>query len=196
MNKNTYKIAVIGSAGRKGDAKYVNADRFNWILNDFKETLVEYGIIENKNDTNWHHIHLISGSAAFVDHIAVTLAIETGCQLTLGMPCEWDSKLNQFKDSGIRDWIKNPGGTSNYYHNEFSKKTGKNSLQELAQIIPTANVIVKKGFHQRNSLIADPNDFLIAYTFNPQNNQPSSSGTLDTWSKSIAKTKICKSIII
>jgi hypothetical protein len=126
-----YKIALIGSAGRKTDAKYVNADRFNWMINNFKETLVEHKVLNDKNNIDWNHIHLISGGAAFADHVAVVLAIETGCELTLCLPSEWDPVNNQFKDTGIKDWIKNPGGTSNYYHKEFSKKIGRNSFADL-----------------------------------------------------------------
>jgi hypothetical protein len=201
MNQNEgqvekiHKIAIIGSAGRKGDAKYVTADSFNWMINDVRKTLVEQKIIADINDNNWNHIHLISGGAAFADHVAVVLALETGCKLTLCMPCDWDFHKKQFKDIGIKDWKKNPGGTSNYYHNEFSKKTGRKSLEELNSVIPTANISTEKGFHQRNSLIAGENDLLITYTFNPINGLPSSSGTLDTWNKSVATLKISRAIL-
>lgn len=197
MNKKLqYQIAFIGSAGRKGDAKYVNSTTFNWMVNDFKQTLIELGIIKNIDDKDWTHVRLISGGASFADHVAVVLALETGCSITLCLPAEWDSVNKQFKDTGIRDWVKNPGGTSNYYHQEFSKKTGRDSLNEINTIYPSATILLENGFHQRNSLIAGDNDFLIAYTFNPKNNIPSSSGTLDTWNKSKATIKISKAIQI
>ncbi len=187
-------VAIIGSAGRQHDAEKVTPERFEWILKSREEELINAGLIE-KNQPQWTGIELISGGAAFVDHAAVVLSLDRKVPLTLCLPAPWDEKNKQFLDKGIRNWKENPGGTSNFYHREFSKQVNRDSLNELSLAIPNSTVMVEEGFHARNTLIAGPVELLLAFTFSKDPNVPGSSGTLSTWKKSKAIKKIHRSII-
>jgi len=181
-------VVIIGSAGRQADADKVSAQRFDWVISDIEATL-------QQREIPFSAVRLISGGAAFVDHAAVVLAKKHGCKLELCLPAQWDAERGRFCDTGVRDWRSNPGGTSNYYHDCFSKKVGRDSLADLADSIPSAIVRVEKGgFHARNSLVAGPADLLLAYTFSDDPAVPGSRGTLDTWNKSRAQVKIHKAI--
>ena len=186
------RIVIIGSAGRRNDAGKMNAQRFNWIVSDIKETLLEEGLIVSEPQ-DWS-ICLVSGGAAFVDHAAVVIAKDKQCQLHLCLPAPWNAEKNEFFDTGEVDWRSNPGGTSNYYHRQFSKRVQRQSLHDLAEMIPKSKVDVEMGFHARNSQIAQEADLLLAYTFSDNADLPGSSGTLNTWNQSAAKKKIHKSI--
>lgn len=194
-NTNTTKpftIVIIGSAGRLADAKYVCSDNYQWIIKDVELKLREH--YPYSQDAFPENLCLMSGGAAFVDHVAVALKLKyPQIQLHLCLPAEWDSEKNEFKDTGVRDFRVNPGGTSNYYHRNFSQSTGIASLLELAQVMPSSILETEFGFSSRNSLLAGKVDLLLAYTFS-NTDRPSSTGTLSTWTKSKAMKKIHTSI--
>lgn len=187
------RVVIIGSAGRLSDAAKVNAQRFNWIVADIKETLIEEKLVA-EDSKDWSTICLVSGGAAFVDHAAVVIAKEKQCSLHLCLPAPWNAEKNEFFDTGVADWRENPGGTSNHYHRQFSKRVGCQSLHDLAEMVPKSKIDVEMGFHARNSQIAGEADLLLAYTFSDNADLPGSSGTLHTWNKSVAKKKVHKSI--
>ena len=128
--------------------------------------------------SNLKDITLISGGAAWADHVAVRLYLEGFVsKLILHLPCEWSNEA-QYYDNGDYDWGTNPGRTSNYYHSKFSQIIGINSLDEIDQAIKKgAEICIHKGFHERNNYVAKCN-CLIGFTWSNV-----SGGTLDTWNK-------------
>lgn len=96
------------------------------------------------------------------------------------MPCAW--KDGKFEDTGVRDWRKNPGYTANNLHKLFSEIMEEDTLHEI-EIAKNmgANIIVGKGFHNRNTQVAK-SDYVIAFTWGKK--EPEAGGTLDTWKKS------------
>ncbi|CAH6419741.1 Hypothetical protein HVR_LOCUS818 [uncultured virus] len=163
------KIAVIGTAGRDKSQTYT-ADLFNRMVVAAKYIM--------RNLTN---ITLISGGAAWADHVAVQLFLEGfASKLILCLPCEW--KGSQYLDTGVYDWRINPGRTSNYYHSEFSTAMNRSTLFEIQEAIDKgAEVQIHKGFHNRNSSIANC-DYMIAFTWS-STDVPADGGTLYTWNK-------------
>lgn len=135
--------------------------------------------IENYISKDWKEIHLVSGGAAYGDHIAVRLFLaHPESSLTLHLPCKFDKK---YEDTGLKDWRTNPGNTANYYHSLFSKNEGINSLNEIEQaILAGANILVYKGFHKRNLEVAK-SDIVLAFTYS-KGNSPTDGGTKHTWS--------------
>lgn len=151
-------IAIAGTAGRKDDA-----DRMSWRLYQEMEEATQ-NLIEEIADGQTTTI--ISGGAAYADHIAVRLFLKGAApKLILHLPCAWAS-TRQFRDIGGYDWKKNPGGTANTLHKRFQAKTGVDSFSELAQAIasPNCKTSVSAGFFERNALMAEA-DALIALTF-------------------------------
>lgn len=149
-------LAIIGTAGRKDDAPKLTKEKY------FAAMKVAKSVMESVNaDT------LVSGGAAFIDHIAVRL-FNAGLvkNLTLHIPCKWDKKNKRYKDTGEFNSTTNPGGTANYYHKKFSEKVGFNSLEDIAAAIKKkAQVVVTEGFKERNSKVAEEADVILAMTF-------------------------------
>lgn len=170
------KISIIGSA--KG-----NID-FNKLLQISEE------YIENNITNDWSKIELISGGAAYCDHIAVKLFIKhPTSKLTLHFPCKWDINNKEFFDTKIIDWKTNPGGTANYYHKLFNKKCNLNSFDDIELAIKLGAKIIDSynGFHKRN-IIVGKCDYMIAFSFG-KGNEPTDGGTSYTWSNSNCKNK-------
>ncbi len=177
------RVAVIGSAGRNGIMDQLPISCFDEMVEKTRDYLRTIRAIYKTAK-----IHLVSGSAALADHVAVELWLQD-CRndsdklidgLTLYLPSEWDYKLVQFVDTKKRDWKTNPGGTSNYYHKLFSKRFGKNSLQEIqdAALLGATLDCTQQGFHGRNCKIAE-SEFMIAFTTGQDS--PPTGGTLHTW---------------
>lgn len=175
-------VGVIGSAGRKDDAKnftvqvYVSA--YGTLQRWMRDML-------NLNPT--HEICLVSGGAAFADHLAVHafLTQNTPCKLELYLPCKFEN--NMFEDNGTVRPVTNPGATANYYHGKFSEVLGINSLVELGLAIETgATVESGGGFFGRNDKIANRCDSIVAFTFGCKETIKDG-GTADTCKKFLKK---------
>lgn len=152
-------IAIIGTAGRKDDKKRLTAKTYADMT-----VAVEKIITENITGPT----HLISGGAAWADHLAVTLFLRGLCQeLSLYLPVEFGTMgKKQFKDTGVIDWRTNPGGTSNFYHKEFSSVIGRDTLVEIADAIDEgAKIVEGGGFFGRNILVAKNSEHIISLTF-------------------------------
>lgn len=166
-------LSIVGTAGRKDDAKRLSKKHFEAMC------VVANGLITQCKEINYPISTLVSGGAAWADHVAVTLFLEKKApHLRLFLPCEFVG--GSFRDNGNTDAYKNPGGTANYYHRQFQKNTGINSLTQL-QIAAAEGaelINVAKGFHARNALVAK-SDFLLAMTFGKEN-QVKDGGTAHT----------------
>jgi hypothetical protein len=156
-------LAIVGTAGRKDDASRLSKKHFEAMC------IVAEGLIDQFKESNYPISHLISGGAAWADHVAVKLFLNKKVpHLRLFLPAKWEG--GSYRDNGIDDAFKNPGKTANHYHHKFQKSTNINSLTELqlaeaegAELIP-----VEKGFHARNALVSRA-DFLLAITFGKKN---------------------------
>lgn len=175
-------LAIIGTAGRKDDAKKLSKKHFEAMC------LVASGLLEQINESNYPITHLVSGGAAWADHVAVRLFMDKKAPgLRIFMPAEWED--GSYHDNGNKDAFENPGGTANYYHQLFQRATGINSLTEIliakthgAELIP-----VLRGFHARNTLVAK-SDFLLACTFG-QERMVKNGGTADTVRKYLDRVR-------
>jgi len=188
------KMGIIGTAGRKDDKDRMTKELF------VKMMAHAINIIQSANiDT------LVSGGAAWADHIAVKLYIAGLVpNLVLYLPAE-------FKDYAYLGTDRySPGRISNYYHRLMTEKLGKDSLIEIQQAIDMgAQVHVVPGFKNRNSPVAEQSDGLLAFTFgthsgaydsehegwyNSRDGGLKDGGTADTWTKSKARIKEHKNL--
>lgn len=167
-------IGIIGTAGRKEDAPRLNAELYLRMKTLVKQIISHYSANHS----------FVSGGAAYADHLAVQLYLETpGSQLHLHIPSNWDSTFCQFQDNGDVNYITNPGGTANYYHRLFEAKTKIKSLEEIQSAINKgATVTCTPGFKHRNSKVASQVDMLVALTFG-SGNLVKDGGTADTMEK-------------
>ena len=124
-------------------------------------------IVTQQLKLDWEDIALVSGGAAWSDHVAVQLYFLHGCDLMLYFPCGWDDKTMRFVDSGG----SSPGRSANRYHTAFSSSTGYNSLRDIQLAMLTGAVVdtSRRGFHARNTAIAEHCDILIAFSWGAGN---------------------------
>jgi hypothetical protein len=179
--------AIVGTAGRKEDGKKLSRQHFEAMM------LIASGLLEQINESNYPISHLVSGGAAWADHVAVRLFLDKKApHLRLFLPDLWDN--GSYHDTGEKDPYKNPGGTANYYHGLFQKATGINSLSDIqiaqahgAELIDRNRQGKPLGFHARNALVAK-SDFILACTFGDKN-MLKDGGTADTIRKYLERVR-------
>lgn len=127
---------------------------------------------------------LISGGAAWSDHVAVTLFNRGNVHgLTIYAPCPFSG--NKFVDNHqSKDWRENPGYISNVYHGKFSTKIGGNTLGEIHTAQTKGAVIDARyhGFHKRDGVIASTATHMIAFSWS-DSGAPADGGTIYTWNR-------------
>jgi hypothetical protein len=177
-------LAIIGTAGRADDFKKLSKNSFSAML------LVSEELIKQLSNSNYPITHLISGGAAWADFVAIKLYLNKIVKnLRLYIPCQFkDGTFIDEKEKlreGLSDVNKfSTDQTLNYYHQNFQRKTGINSLSDMqiakhkgAEFIPC-----KGGFYGRNAMVAK-SDILLAMTFG-EPDQPGNfvkdGGTADT----------------
>lgn len=179
-----FRLAIIGTAGR------ANAPQ-DQMTPELYHSMIQRAVHEISR-LSANQIVLVSGGAAWSDHVAVELFLKAGEYdlirskiegLELHLPAEFDDETSRYLDNGSRDWRINPGRTANDYHEKFSEKLGdtERSFRELAAAIENgAQVKIYDGFHQRNTYIATA-DQILAFSWGT--NEPEDGGTRDTWTK-------------
>jgi hypothetical protein len=181
------RIAIIGTAGRKEDAAKITKELFQNMVNKAED------IITKEWNFSWEQVDLLSGGAAVSDHVAVILYlkhVQDGTQLTLELPCDFDD--GRFIDTGRYDYISNPGRTSNYYHDKFSKIMQGSSLLQIQTALDIgASSTISQGFFDRNTKVAKKSTHIIAFTFG-DGKVPKDGGTKFTWdcAKNIVKKHV------
>lgn len=167
-------VAVIGTAGGSKDS---NSDKLS---KEIFQEMVSFAdkTIMNDFGLDSRGVILVSGGAAWSDHVAVEL-YKTGRYggLEIHFPCEW--KDGKHDDTGEYDWRINPGRLSNTLHKAFSEKLGRESQNDFLLFSNDERVSYNagKGFHTRNSRVAKA-EYMIAFTFGNIKG-----GTADTWGK-------------
>jgi hypothetical protein len=171
-------LSICGSAGRRDDAAKMSKQHFE------AACIVATGLMEQLKECNFPITTLVSGGAAFIDHVAVKLFLQKKVpNLRLFLPAKWE--MGKYADTGERDPHKNPGGTANYYHKKFLNATGIHSLSDIqvaksngAELIDENKNGKPLGFYPRNALVAK-SDFILAITFG-KGKEVKDGGTADT----------------
>jgi hypothetical protein len=171
------KIAVIGTAGRGEDQHRLKPEDFE------RMTTIVKGIIQSLTKDPY----VVSGGAAWADHVAVALFIQQEIKhLHLHLPAEFDLDEKRYVDNGIRDYKRNPGGTANYYMDLFKQNSYETPNLDIAYAIEQgAKVTVGNGFHDRNNQVANV-DVVIALTFG-DGAKLKDGGTADTFQKYLSR---------
>lgn len=167
----TTSLAIIGTAGRGEDAARLAGN---------PEMFVDRMLAAARKVADLTKAsHLVSGGAAWADHIAVLLFLADPARFTLQieapapMVVSHDGGL-EYRDTGERgkrSFIANPGGTCNHYHRQFLDALGAtrpnwSPFLDFALIAghPRVTVRVTHGFDARNELVAQA-DNALAMTF-------------------------------
>jgi len=156
------KVGIIGSSKGNNSLHKINQHNYKKMQSIAKSNV-------NSDDT------LVSGGSSFSDHIAVSLFLQGYVQkLVLYLPCKWVEATCHF------DNTTKEGQKLNQLHDDFSKKVGVMSLQNIQMAIDKGAIVhIVEGFHNRNNFIAATIDKLIAFTFEKK----MTPGTQYTWNK-------------
>ena len=161
-------LAIIGSAGRREDGLKLNPVLYSEAANKVRD------LAEELNAKL-----LISGGAAFADHIAVRLNLTCCISLLLHLPAPFKDGVFVELESSRSETAR----VANYYHNKFSNLCALDSLAELSTAIRSgAKIVVTPGFKERNTKVAHDADAMIALTFGNKN-RIKDGGTADTCRK-------------
>ena len=181
MENHPVRVAIVGTAGRGEAASRLSYVVYASMLQDARQRVAAI-------EPDPQHLELVSGGAAWADHMAVLLFLQgAAARLTLFLPAPLTG--TGFYKENAGDWRSNPGGTSNHYHRQFTAKLqaggvkGASHLDLLAlKSLPGAQLKVGHGFHQRNIVLAQylGTGHLLAYTFGVGGG-PADGGTLHTW---------------
>jgi hypothetical protein len=164
------KLGVIGTAGRNDDLKKLDSDTWKFMKSSVAK-LVE---------TTGCDI-LVSGGAAWSDHLAVDLYLKNSAHLgvNLHLPCTFSE--------GQFDPTHPCGKVLNRHHKNFSEKLGVDTLLQIGEAISLgSNVTVSDSFMDRNTKIAKDSDVLLAFTYG-NGKDLKKGGTHDTFEKFISK---------
>jgi len=167
-------LGIIGTAGRGYDGAKMS--KSTW---DSMTFVCEELIKRTKPDG------LVSGGAAWSDHLAVQLYLQhkDSLKLKLFLPVKFNSIFNESEI--ITPY--NCGIVLNHYHRLFGKAIGIDTLKEIQSVLDDKIECVSgKGFHGRNSQIAQASDDILAFTFGNGENLKDG-GTKDTWDKFMKK---------
>lgn len=163
----TRVLAIIGTAGRDKERPMT---QHLWLamIDDLR------GRVENQD-------HLVSGGAAWADHLAVHAFLHGWVnQLTLYLPAPFERGV-------FLGPTKSAASAANFYHERFSAAIGQNSRQQIALAIARGARIECEpsaagygAMFARNKKVAELATACLAYTFG-NGQDPADGGTLNTW---------------
>jgi hypothetical protein len=196
-------IGIIGSAGRGVDATKWTKQIYVNCFHHLDQVLLADTPVSERN--------LISGGAAFSDHLAVSLFLAgKAASLQIHAPCQfhidnmdnwfWSlkSSIPGYVDDGTVDFNKNPGGTLNYYHRRFSDVMQANTMAGIAWAIEKGAIFSvhyppedykASPLHYRNLQVGKNLDRLYAFTWGIDATTPKDGGTSHCWKNSNSKQK-------
>lgn len=162
-------LAIIGTAGRD-KTKPFSKGLWYQMLREANEYIKTNKVTE-----------LVSGGAAWADHLAVYLSVMHKIKLKLHLPAPLTS-------SGFTGPYKSAGSTANYYHEKFSRIIEENSLAQLylatQMDFVDGTVQPETGdmspFFKRNILVAKDATSVLAFTWG-EGFAPENGGTKHTW---------------
>jgi hypothetical protein len=166
------KIAIIGTAGRDKLIP-MSKELWRWMIRDVSSDVRE-------DDT------VISGGAAWADHLAVELFLTGKCKdIILHLPAPFCLQTKRFSDAAYNKTSR----ACNFYHEKFSQIIGYDSLRQIAEVIDSKQFVTYEpksngysGMFGRNDKVAAGCDFMLAYTFG-RGDIPKDGGTKYTWDK-------------
>lgn len=164
------RIAIVGFAGGHlpADAPVLTAAHFRAMVQRAEQ------IIGELVGPSWDGVQLVSGGAAWADHVAVRLHLDRPeTKLMVWAPCFMRQDGRFYGKTG-------PGSLTNRLHEQFSRATGVDSFADLSRVRNSVDMR-SAGFHDRNERIADSCDHMIAFSWAP-GEAPTEGGTRHVWS--------------
>lgn len=147
----TTRIAIIGTAGQKTTLSKTLYEKMAMKALDIIHSI--------QPDSN--KVHLISGGAAWSDHVAVNLYLNNKfAGLTLHLPCKVDELLEKSSPSHYAK-------TTIDLHTKFSKAIKQDTIAQIKDAVQNKGAVVtsSNGFYPRNLLVGRHVDVVIAFSW-------------------------------
>ena len=170
-------IAVIGTAGRDKGKPY---SRSLWER-----------MLEDASGRFTSDVELVSGGAAWADHIAVALFLANPVRfrLRLYLPTVFAPHTCRFVGPA-----NSSASAANYYHEQFTKIAGVDGRQDIAEAISMPGVTYEcepssagyGGMFARNKKVAQSVIGCLAYTWG-EGKEPLDGGTKNTWDQVVGR---------
>jgi hypothetical protein len=184
------KIGIIGTAGRGDTYQRMSRGLYFLMVKDAQQLLRDRSKYLPPAVDPESPIELVSGGAAWADHIAVSLYLAGQADaLTVYLPCGFDRATLKFVAPREPE-SERTAQTANWYHDRFSQRMGRDTRHGLveAELIGARLIPVAGGFKIRNLEVGKV-DLLIAYTWGP-GIVPADGGTKHTWDHASAPRKL------
>lgn len=160
------RVAVIGTAGRDKSAPMFK-NLWDWMVADVLRRVGP-------------HTHLVSGGAAWADHLAVEMFLRgRAAGLTLHFPAPFNGEKFVGPDQSA-------ASAANFYHDRFSQVLRMNTRNQIAVAIERGAQWTAEppapgyaAMFARNRKVSAC-DGMLAYTFG-EGDTPSDGGTKNTW---------------
>ena len=142
-------LAIIGTAGRGTDAAKLSVPLYDAMYRRTLEAMKAWGVRD-----------LVSGGAAWADHLAVRAFLEGEAgSLRLYLPA-------RFAGERFVGPPADAARTANHYHAEFSRILGVDTLSQIAEAVRRGAVATfHPGFKTRNLEVAAAASRVLAFTF-------------------------------
>jgi len=166
-------VAIIGTAGRKEDARRMSKALFDRMVDHAAHQ--QRVVWKLPND----RVVLVSGGSAWADHVAVRLFLNealdpdghpyAGLQLFLPCPFILTAATARALDNGSWQWQANPGRLLNSLHQAFSQTMQKEKEMKSASAASAAasasGISASQHQFQHQSQIPSLNDIAVAKSF-------------------------------
>ena len=167
------RFTIIGTAGRNQDAARMNRNLYRRMVHAALNQILHIPFERRV---------LISGGAAWADHVAVSLFLMGySPYLNLHLPAPLREDQPRFVEHPDR---RDPGRIANFYHSKFTRATGQPSIAGIQRALTYGGATAKvyDGFFARNRVVGNC-DVMLAFTWGP-GSQPADGGTANTWNNS------------
>ena len=175
----TVRVGIIGSANRTAlEKKGMTTALFEKMISHAEDVIRKTLRLDPASVT------LVSGGAACADHVAIRLWLQEESKwsgLELYVPTVFNSTTRKFSEA------KGDGRIANFYHAEFDREvlknhTGLDEIEAARKKGAIFHVSTKGTFEDRNRMLAQSVDYLIAYTWRSDAEAPPlKGGTRKTW---------------
>lgn len=154
-----FKIAILGPIGQRVDDEFINIETFDCMVKHSEEIIDK--MIKSGKIEKWEDVELYTTGAAFSEHIAVALTKIHNCNIFFCMPCPFD--INSCKYINTDNLDKPLDRILNTIHNNFKRRTGIDSLNEISELMSSQNCrsFYFKEFANIHKLIHRCNFFVL-----------------------------------
>ena len=152
--RSIHALAVVGTSGRSGDGVRVDRALYARMAEALRALLVQAGPVDR----------LVAGGDPVAGHLAVGFFLRG---IVPGLSLHLPTNFSVLASCFVEPYAKSTGSIANYWHREFSRRCGGNSLDGVGRAIMKSGCVRRTylGFEERSAGISAEADAVVALTF-------------------------------